>query len=382
MNKIALFGSTGSIGKTTLSIVKKYPDLFRVEALAAGRNINLFKKQIRSFSPRYASVIEEKEAVILKKEFPKTKFFWGQEGLNILAMLEGVDLIVMAILGLDALMPTYLALKEKKKVALASKEVMVAGGRKIKEMKGSDDLLIPVDSEHSAIYQLLHGVAYDELRKILLTASGGPFLRTNIKDLKSITPRQALKHPKWKMGKKITIDSATMMNKGLEMIEARWLFNLNPGQIDVIIHPESIIHSMIELADGAVLAQMGVPDMRLPIAYAMNTRKRINLGMKKLDFKKIKVLNFILPDLKKFKCLKIAMDVIKQGDDSAIVMNAANDRAVVAFLENRIGFTDIADVVEYTLDRYYYKLVSSVYEIMVIDREVKKYVDERIQKLW
>ncbi|MCL4468885.1 MAG: 1-deoxy-D-xylulose-5-phosphate reductoisomerase [Deltaproteobacteria bacterium] len=382
MNNIALFGSTGSIGKTTLSIIKKYPDLFRVEALAAGRNINLFKKQIRSFSPRYASVIEEKEAVILKKEFPKTKFFWGQEGLNILAMLEGVDLIVMAILGLDALMPTYLALKEKKKVALASKEVMVAGGRKIKEMKGSDDLLIPVDSEHSAIYQLLHGVAYDELRKILLTASGGPFLRTNIKDLKSITPRQALKHPKWKMGKKITIDSATMMNKGLEMIEARWLFNLNPGQIDVIIHPESIIHSMIELADGAVLAQMGVPDMRLPIAYAMNTRKRINLGMKKLDFKKIKVLNFILPDLKKFKCLKIAMDVIKQGDDSAIVMNAANDRAVEAFLENRIAFTDIADVVEYTLNRYYYKPVSSVYEIMVIDREVKKYVDERIQKLW
>ncbi len=382
MNNIALFGSTGSIGKTTLSIVKKYPDLFRVEALAAGRNIDLFKKQIRSFSPRYASVIDEKEAVMLKKEFPKTKFFWGQEGLNILAMLEGVDLIIMAILGLDALMPTYLALKEKKKVALASKEVMVAGGRKIKEMKGSDDLLIPVDSEHSAIYQLLHGVAYDELRKILLTASGGPFLRTNIKDLKSITPRQALKHPKWKMGKKITIDSATMMNKGLEMIEARWLFNLNPGQIDVIIHPESIIHSMIELADGAVLAQMGVPDMRLPIAYAMNTRKRINLGMKKLDFKKIKVLNFILPDLKKFKCLKIAMDVLKQGDDSAIVMNAANDRAVEAFLENRIAFTDIADVVEYTLNRYYYKPVSSVYEIMVIDREVKKYVDERIQKLW
>ena len=382
MNNIALFGSTGSIGKTTLSIVKKYPDLFRVEALAAGRNINLFKKQIRSFSPHYASVIEEKEAVMLKKEFPKTKFFWGQEGLNILAMLGGVDLIVMAILGLDALMPTYLALKEKKKVALASKEVMVAGGRKIKEMKGSDDLLIPVDSEHSAIYQLLHGVAGDELRKIFLTASGGPFLRTNIKDLKSITPRQALNHPKWKMGKKITIDSATMMNKGLEMIEARWLFNLTPGQIDVIIHPESIIHSMIELADGAVLAQMGVPDMRLPIAYAMNTRKRINLGMKKLDFKRIKVLNFIVPDLKKFKCLKIAMDVIKQGDDSAIVMNAANDRAVEAFLENRIGFTDIADVVEYTLNRYYYKPVSSVYEIMVIDREVKKYVDERIQKLW
>ena len=382
MNNIALFGSTGSIGKTTLSIVKKYPDLFRVEALAAGRNIDLFKKQIRSFSPRYASVIDEKEAVMLKKEFPKTKFFWGQEGLNILAMLEGVDLIIMAILGLDALMPTYLALKEKKKVALASKEVMVAGGRKIKEIKDSDDLLIPVDSEHSAIYQLLHGVAYDELRKIILTASGGPFLRTTNKDLKSITPRQALNHPKWKMGKKITIDSATMMNKGLEMIEARWLFNLNPGQIDVIIHPESIIHSMIELADGAVLAQMGVPDMRLPIAYAMNTRKRINLGMKKLDFKKIKVLNFILPDLKKFKCLKIAMDVLKQGDDSAIVMNAANDRAVEAFLENRIAFTDIADVVEYTLDRYYYKPVSSVYEIMVIDREVKKYVDERIQKLW
>ena len=382
MNKIALFGSTGSIGKSTLSVIKKYPDLFRVEALAAGRNINLFKKQIRDFSPRYASVIEEQEAVKLKKEFPETKFFWGQEGLNILAMLGSVDLVVMAILGLDALIPTYLALKERKKVALASKEVMVAGGRKIKELKGCDDLLIPMDSEHSAIYQLLHGEAGNELRKVLLTASGGPFLSTGIRDLKSITPLQALKHPKWKMGKKITIDSATMMNKGLEMIEARWLFNLKPGQIDVIIHPESIIHSMIELSDGAVLAQMGVPDMRLPIAYAMNMRKRIALGLKRLDFKKIKALNFVQPDLKKFKCLKIAMDVIKQGDDSAIVMNAANDRAVEAFLENKIGFTDIADVVEYILDRYYYKPVRSVYEIMGRDREVKKYAEERIQKLW
>jgi 1-deoxy-D-xylulose-5-phosphate reductoisomerase len=381
MNNIALFGSTGSIGKTTLSIVKKYPDLFHVTALAAGRNINLFRRQIRLFSPGYASVINEKDAEVLQKEFPKTKLFWGQEGLRVLAMLGSVDLIVMAILGLDALIPTYLGLKEKKKVALASKEVMVAGGRKIKAIKGSNELLIPVDSEHSAIYQLLHGVAHDELRKIILTASGGPFLNADIKDLRSITPQQALKHPKWKMGEKITIDSATMMNKGLEMIEARWLFNLKPGQIDVIIHPESIIHSMIELADGAVLAQMGIPDMKLPIAYAMNMRKRIALGMSKLDFKKIKTLNFIQPDLRKFKCLKIAMDVIKHGDDSAVVMNAANDIAVGAFLMNKIKFTDIADIVEYAVNRYYYKSVDSVHDIIVMDREVKKYVQERINKL-
>ncbi len=381
MSNIALFGSTGSIGRTTLSIVKKYQDLFNVKALAAGHNINLLRKQINFFSPEYASVIDEKDAVLLKKEFPKTKFFWGQEGLNILAMLDSVDLIVMAILGLDALMPTYLGLKEKKKIALASKEVMVAGGRQIKDIKGSDELLIPVDSEHSAIYQLLHGEIHNELRKIILTASGGPFLNVDTKDLKTIAPQQALKHPQWKMGKKITIDSATMMNKGLEMIEARWLFNLKPSQIDVIIHPESIIHSMIELADGAVLAQMGVPDMKLPIAYAMNMRKRLVLGMTKLDFKKIRVLNFVQPDLKKFKCLKIAMNIIKKGDDSAVVMNAANDIAVKAFLENKIRFTDIANIVEYTLNRYYYKPVNSIHDILAMDKEVKKYVQERINKL-
>lgn len=381
MSKIALFGSTGSIGTTTLSIVRRYPSLFKVTALAAGRNIALFRKQLRMFSPAYASVMHEKDAISLASEFPSIKFFWGAEGLRVLAMLAEVELVVMAIQGLDALLPTYLSLRKKKRVALASKEVMVAGGRKITEIPGSSELLIPVDSEHSAIYQLLHGVEHDELRGIILTASGGPFLQTDARKLRSITPRQALNHPKWRMGKKITIDSATMMNKGLEMIEARWLFNLKPGQIDVVIHPESIIHSMIELADGAVLAQMGVPDMKLPIAYAMNMRKRIALGMARLDFRNIRTLNFFQPDLKKFKCLRIAMDVIKQRDDSAVIMNAANDVAVGAFLENRIRFTDIADIVESAVDRYYYKSVDSVQDIIVMDREVKNYVQERIDKL-
>lgn len=381
MNNIALFGSTGSIGKTTLSIVKKYPDLFHVTALAAGRNINLFRRQIRLFSPGYASVINEKDAGVLQKEFPKTKFFWGQEGLRVLAMLGSVDLIVMAILGLDALLPTYLGLKEKKKVALASKEVMVAAGRVIKAVKNADDLLIPVDSEHSAIYQLLRYEDKKVLKRVILTASGGPFLMTPLKKLKSITPSQALNHPKWKMGRKITIDSATMMNKGLEVVEAKWLFGLKPSQIDVIIHPQSIIHSMVEFLDGAVLAQMGVPDMKLPISYAMNMRNRLDIDTEKLDFAGVGALDFIPPDLKKYRCLRIAMDVMKQGDDSAVVMNAANDSAVDAFLKKKIRFTDIADIVEYAVNRYYYKPVNSVQDIIIMDGEVKKYVQERINKL-
>ncbi len=380
MSKIALFGSTGSIGTAVLSIVKKNPSLFTVTALAAGHNIALFRKQLKLFSPAYASVADEKDAHLLGREFPAVKFFWGTEGLRVIAMLNDTDLVVMAIQGLAALLPTYLSLTMKKKVALASKEVMVAGGRKIKELPGSDGLLIPVDSEHSAIYQLLNGVARDELRRIMLTASGGPFLRMDARKLRSMGPRQALNHPRWRMGKKITIDSATMMNKGLEVIEARWLFDLKPGQIEVVVHPESIIHSMIELTDGAVLAQMGVPDMKLPIAYAMNMRKRIPLGTKRLDFVSIGKLNFLRPDLTKFKCLGIALDVIRKHDDSAVVMNAANDCAVGAFLANKIRFTDIADIVEYAVDRYYYKPVDSVEDILALDREVKIYVEERIDK--
>ncbi len=380
MTTIAVFGSTGSIGRTTLSIVQKYPDRFTVKALAAGRNVGLLRKQIKAFSPEYAAVIREKDAVLLGKEFPRTTFVWGAEGLSTLALLDGVDLIVMAILGLDALMPTYLALNGGRRVALASKEVMVAGGRMIKRVKHSGELLVPVDSEHSAIYQLLRGEADNEPSRVILTASGGPFLGLPHARLKDITPEQALRHPRWKMGRKITIDSATMMNKGLEMIEARWLFNLRPDQIDVVVHPQSIIHSMVEFADGAVLAQMGVPDMRLPIAYAMNLRRRLALGMPAIDFAKLGALDFIRPDLKTFRCLRIAMDVLRQGDDTAVVMNAANDVAVAAFLGNRIGFTDIARVVEYAVNRYYYKPVKSVRDIIVEDAEVRNHVEERIKK--
>jgi len=381
MTNIAIFGSTGSIGRTTLSIVKQYPHLFKVKVLTAGRNIKLLRQQIKIFSPDYVAVLNEDDAVELQKEFTGVRFFHGQEGLNTLVQLDTVDLIVMAILGLEALMPTYIGLKKKKRIALASKEVMVAGGRKIKEIKHSNELLIPVDSEHSAIYQLLHGEERDKLRRIILTASGGPFLNTDINKLDLITPQDALKHPKWKMGKKITIDSATMMNKGLEMIEAKWLFDLKPDQIEVIIHPESIIHSMVELEDGAVLAQMGTPDMKLPIAYAMNMRKRLAINMTKLDFKKIKTLNFISPDLKKFRCLKIAMDVLREGDNAAIVMNAANDIAVDAFLTKKIKFTDIPKVISYAVNNYQYKQVSTVQDIIFLDREVKRYLQERIDKL-
>ena len=381
MSSIAVFGSTGSIGTTTLSIVGKYPDLFRVRALAAGHNIGLLRKQIKTFRPRYASVISERDAVVLQREFRGVEFFFGQEGLNALSRIEDMDLMVMAILGLAALMPTYIGLRAGRKVALASKEVMVAGGRVIRGIRRSGDLLVPVDSEHSAVYQLIRGETNNRVRRIILTASGGPFLDLSARDLRRVTPRQALRHPRWKMGRKITIDSATMMNKGLEMIEARWLFDLRPEQIDVIIHPQSIIHSMVEFADGAVLAQMGVPDMRLPVAYAMNAGKRLDLGMRGLDFRKVGSLNFIKPDLGKFRCLGIAMEVMRRDDSSSIVMNAANDAAVEAFLKGTIGFTDVAKVVEYAVDRHYYKPVNSVDDIIAMDREVKKYVCERINML-
>lgn len=381
MSSIAVFGSTGSIGTTTLSIVGKYPDLFRVRALAAGHNIGLLRKQIKTFRPRYASVISERDAVVLQREFRGVEFFFGQEGLNALSRIEDMDLMVMAILGLAALMPTYIGLRAGRKVALASKEVMVAGGRVIRGIRRSGDLLVPVDSEHSAVYQLIRGETNNRVRRIILTASGGPFLDLSARDLRRVTPRQALRHPRWKMGRKITIDSATMMNKGLEMIEARWLFDLRPEQIDVIIHPQSIIHSMVEFADGAVLAQMGVPDMRLPVAYAMNAGKRLDLGMRGLDFRKVGSLNFIKPDLGKFRCLGIAMEVMRRNDSSSIVMNAANDAAVEAFLKGTIGFTDVAKVVEYAVDRHYYKPVNSVDDIIAMDREVKKYVCERINML-
>lgn len=381
MNKIAVFGSTGSIGRATLSIAKKYPELFRIKALSAGRNISLLKKQIRAFSPQYAAVMNDKDAQALRMEFPRIRFFSGSEGLSILSRLEDVQFIVMAITGLDALMPTYLALKANKRVALASKEVMVAAGKIIKAVKNADDLLIPVDSEHSAIYQLLRREDKKILRRIILTASGGPFWNTNAEKLKFITPEQALKHPKWKMGKKITIDSATMMNKGLEMIEARWLFDLKPAQIEVTIHPQSVVHSMVEFVDGAVLAQMGMPDMKLPIAYAMNMRKRLGIGVKRLDFTKIGPFEFIPPNLKKFGCLRIAMNVAKQNNNSAIVMNAANDIAVDAFLNRRIKFTDIPGIIEYAVDRHYYTSVHSIRDIMVVDKEVRIYVQERIKKI-
>lgn len=381
MNNIIVFGSTGSIGRTTLSIVKKYPSLFRVKALSAGRNIDLLRKQIKEFSPGYVAVMDDRDTAALRRKFPRIRFFAGADGLNVLAQLGGVHLIIMAIVGLDALMPTYLALKAGRRIALASKEVMVAGGRMIKAVKDSDELLVPVDSEHSAIYQLLHGESQNTLRRIILTASGGPFLNVDSDRLKSITPGQALNHPQWKMGRKITIDSATMMNKGLEMIEAKWLFNLKPRQIEVVIHPQSIIHSMVEFEDGAVLAQMGVPDMKLPIAYAMNMRKRLAVGIKRLDLTKIGTFHFIRPDLKKFRCLRIAMEVMKENNSSAVVMSASNDAAVEAFLENKIGFTDIADIIEYAVNRHYYTPIRSIQDIITLDREVKLRVKERIRKL-
>ena len=379
MTGISIFGSTGSIGRNALLIAGKYPALFNVVALSAGYNMSLLKRQIKDYSPEYVCVIEERDALALKKEFKRVEVLWGQNGLRELSNIKNTDMIIMAIAGLDALMPTYLALKSGLTVALASKEVMVAAGRLISRVKDSGKLLIPVDSEHSAIYQLIRNEKLNTLKRIILTASGGPLLNTDQKKLKYITVEKALKHPTWKMGRKITIDSATMMNKGLEMIEARWLFKLKPEQIDVVIHPQSIIHSMVEFADGAVLAHLGVHDMRLPIAYAMNEKKRMPVGVSRLDFVKLGALNFMQPDLKKFGCLRIATDVLRADDSSAIVMNAADEVAVDAFLKRKITFTDIPKIIEHAIARYNYNGVRSINDVIEADREVKKYLYERIK---
>lgn len=352
--RIAIFGSTGSIGTQALDVIKANPDLFSAEILTAQSNDELLIKQALLFNPNIVVIGDEKKYQNVKAALAKTdiKVFAGEDALAEAASVDCYDMMLAAIVGYAGLKPTLNAIELGKPIALANKETLVVAGDLVMQKAAEKRVaVIPVDSEHSAIFQCLVGEGRNKIEKIILTASGGPFLGKKPNFLVNVKRDHALQHPNWSMGAKITIDSATLMNKGLEMIEAKWLFNLEAHQIQVVIHPQSIIHSMVQFVDGSIKSQMGLPDMKLPIQYALAFPQRIPNQFPRYDFKKPSTLTFEEPDTKTFRNLALATDALYKGGNTACVMNAANEMAVFAFLRNRIGFLDITEVVEQTMNK-------------------------------
>jgi len=369
--KIAILGSTGSIGLNTLDIVRKSKGRFKVSGLAAGANVNLLEKQIREFKPKYAALFDEKKAAILKKRVGKLKveIFSGSEGLIKIAAIPETEMVVSAIVGAAGLFSTFAAIEKGKHIALANKEsLVIAGELFIKKTSKNKVSVIPIDSEHSAIFQCINGTDNHKIKKIILTASGGPFLHYPAEKLKKVTISEALNHPNWKMGPKITIDSATLMNKGLEVIEAHWLFGIDANRIDVVIHPESIIHSMVEFVDTSIIAQMGMPDMRVPISYALNYPERVPTDLPSLNLSKQKPLTFIGPDYKRFPCLKYAFNALHIGKTMPAVLNAANEIAVQAFLNGSIPFIGIPKIIQKTMKKHKPEKLMKIADIIKADK--------------
>lgn len=379
MKKIALLGSTGSIGTQTLEIVREQKDI-QVTALAAGSNHVLLERQIREFRPRLAVLWEEKAAKELQasvRDLDVTILF-GMEGLLAIAVMPEAEILVTAIVGMLGIRPTVAAIEAGKTIALANKETLVTAGHIIMPLAKEHHVpILPVDSEHSAIFQSLHGEKGNSIHKILLTASGGPFRGKKRQDLSQVQVEDALRHPNWSMGKKITIDSATMVNKGLEVIEAKWLFNVKLEQIQVVVHPESVIHSMVEYEDGAVLAQLGTPDMRLPIQYALYYPKRRILSGKRLDFFQLASLTFEEPDLDTFHGLALAFEAMKRGGNIPTVYNAANEKAVALFLKRKISFLDIAELIQSCMEQCTFIEQPSVAQILETEAEVYDLIESR-----
>lgn len=374
MKKLTILGSTGSIGKQTLEIVKENPDLFQVQGLTCNTNTELLEKQIKEFNPKYVCVMDKDAAYKLESNISNDiKVLSGLEGLIKISKESKCDILLTAVVGSVGLLPTYEAIKCGIDIALANKETLVTAGQIIMaEAKKSGSKILPVDSEHSAIFQCLQGNKMSSVEKVILTASGGTFLNTPIEELKTVRPEDALKHPNWEMGKKITIDSATMMNKGLEVIEAKWLFDMSIDQIGVVIHPESIIHSMVQYKDSSVISQMGLPDMKLPILYALNYPERMTTDYERLDLAKIGQLNFLEPDLEKFKALELAYESIKIGHSMPVVLNTANEIYVKKFLDNEIKFLDIVKYVEKEMKNHDIIKNPTIEEIIKIENEMKE----------
>lgn len=345
---IAILGSTGSIGRQALDVVRQHKDRFEVELLTANNSSELLIRQALEFMPANVVICNESkyQEVADALQPHDIKVFTGMDSVCALVRSEDIDIVLTALVGFSGLRPTVSAIEAGKIIALANKETLVAGGSVVMALaKKHNAPILPVDSEHSAIFQCLMGAAGNPLTRIHLTASGGPFRSWTKEEIAAVTRKEALKHPQWKMGAKITIDSATMMNKGFEMIEAKWLFDTEPEKINIVVHPQSIIHSMVEFADGAVIAQMGHPDMREPIQYALSFPERLTLDNKKLDFAELGSLTFEKPDLDKFPCLALAFEAIGRGGNIPCAMNAANEAAVAAFLQDRIRFYDIPDII-------------------------------------
>jgi 1-deoxy-D-xylulose-5-phosphate reductoisomerase len=384
MKKLGILGSTGSIGVSTLEIVAANPDRFRVVALTAGNNLARLEEQIRRFRPDMVAVISPDSARQLLEKFGPDgpRILSGVEGLVACASCPDADMVVSAIVGAAGLVPTMAAIEAGKDIALANKETLVTAGSLVTEaVRRRGVRLFPVDSEHSAIFQSLQGHRPQDVRRLILTASGGPFRRRPLHELHNVTPADALAHPNWNMGRKITIDSATMMNKGLEVIEARWLFDVPGDRIAVHIHPQSIVHSLVEYVDGALIAQLGIPDMKTPIAYALSWPERLPLDLPPLDLCRGADLTFEEPDVEKFPCLALAYQALERGESAPAVLNAANEVAVEAFLNEEIGFLDIPAIIRATLDAHPVQALSHIDKVLKADlwgrREARRLIESR-----
>jgi 1-deoxy-D-xylulose-5-phosphate reductoisomerase len=382
IKRIAIFGSTGSIGTQALDVIAQNPDKFSVEVLTCNDNDNLLIEQALRFNPNIVVLGDEQKFLKVKDALAHTdiKVFAGERALEEVASMDVYDLMLAAIVGYAGLRPTLNAINAGKAVALANKETLVVAGDIIMQTAVEKKVpVIPVDSEHSAIFQCLVGEMRNPIEKVILTASGGPFLGKKPNYLVNVKREHALQHPNWNMGAKISIDSATLMNKGLEMIEAKWLFNLHPDQIEVLVHPQSIIHSMVQFQDGSIKAQMGLPDMKLPIQYALSFPRRIKNNFPRADFKKIKNLTFEEPDLKTFRNLGLAIEALQKGGNLPCIMNAANEIAVYAFLRNRIGFLDMTDVIERTMHKVSYIKTPSLDDYFESDGEARNFAADLIK---
>jgi 1-deoxy-D-xylulose-5-phosphate reductoisomerase len=385
MKRIALLGSTGSIGVNALNVIREHREEYEIIALGAGTKIDLLMEQIEEFRPRAVCLSNEKFAERLRELTPPGKemeILAGTEGLVEIATAHDVDTVISAITGAVCLLPTFEAIKAGKDIALANKETIVmAGGLIMGEAEKRGISLVPIDSEHSAVLQCLQGHEKGDLRGIILTASGGPFRTTSLEEIKKATPGQALDHPNWSMGPKISIDSATMMNKGLEAIEARWLFDLEMDRIRIMIHPQSIVHSMVEYRDGSVIAHMGIPDMRIPIAYALSYPRHLENRLPRLELDRIGTLSFEKPDMKRFRCLALALEAARVGESMQAVLNGANEIAVESFLNRQIGFLDIARVIEKTMEAHVPFKIRDVGSVLETDHWARKKAAELIKKI-
>lgn len=396
MKGLAILGSTGSIGKNTLSVIRQHPDLFRAVVLAAGKNVQTMFEQCLEFKPRYAVLSDEVAAgelrIQLKLHGSATEVLSGSAAICEVVQLDEVDQVMAAITGVAGLLPTLAAIRADKRILLANKEALITSGRLFfAAMSTSRAELFPIDSEHNAIFQSLPtgvqlSLGHADLTaagidSIILTGSGGPFRETTLSELANMTPDQACAHPNWSMGRKISVDSATMMNKGLEYIEARYFFNASAKQMEVIVHPQSVIHSMVRYTDGSIIAQLGTPDMRTPISYSMSYPSRITAGAERLDFTRMGGLTFTEPDYNRYPCLKLAIEACDDGQAATTAMNAANEETVQAFLQNRIRFTDIAQINRMVVENHRFTEPQSIDDVLIIDKQARELTRKSIGKI-